>query len=170
MKKILKLYKDFIEILLKNILGIFPKSNHKSNQKVGGCGLCSLVCTHCFQNAYILIHSFSHKVFQCDGRANTLFLVKVKFYSLRTTHKIYANLQILNMPNCHMFWWWWKFVVAWIIMTTSCFCLQNYFVIIKGSQSFKMTPFANNLSMNEKRNNKSTHEWPSRIKKNDITL
>jgi hypothetical protein len=85
--------------------------------------LCYPICTHYFQNAYILIHIFSHKVFRCDGRGNTLFLVKVKFYSLRTTREIYTNLQILNMPNCHMFWWWWKFVVVWITMTTSCFYL-----------------------------------------------
>jgi hypothetical protein len=131
--------------------------------------LCYHVCTHYFQNAYILIHIFSHKVFQCDGRGNTLFLVKVKFYSFRTTHEIYANLQILNMPNCHMFWWWWKFVVAWITMATSCFYLWNYFVVIKGSESFKMTPFANSPWMKEGIIGQLMNDLQE-LGKNDITL
>jgi hypothetical protein len=44
-------YHDF-KISFRNILRIlqeyFPKSSHKSSQKVGGCGSCYPVCTHTY--------------------------------------------------------------------------------------------------------------------------
>jgi hypothetical protein len=149
---------------LKNILKIFPKKQSQKQWKSKWAWfVLSYLHPRCSKCLHIYI--FSHKVVQCDGRDNTLLLVEIKFYSLKTTHEIYANLQILNMPNCHMFWWWWKFVVIWITMITSCFYLWNYFVVLRDSQSFKMTPFSNNLSIIERKNNMSTHEWPSRIRK-----
>jgi hypothetical protein len=43
-----KIFSKIFSKISKNILGLFPKSSHKSNQKVGGCGLCYLICTHWF--------------------------------------------------------------------------------------------------------------------------